>query len=283
MTRRRELEGRRRSLDEIRSILNSMKTLAYMESRKLARYLDAQRAVVGSIESAAADVIGFHPETLPEAAGVTEVRLLIGSERGFCGAFNEEILRRLDADLQDVSGESGLVVAAGRKLHASLDDRTRAAATLLEGASVIEEVEMVLNRIAATLSEFQSRQGAIGVTALYHDGGEGGVVSKRILPTFQAARGSPPGFSHAPHLNLPPRDLLLELTDHYLFSALHAILYASLAAENEQRLQHLEGAVRHLDDRSEELSKRCNALRQEEIIEEIEVILLSAASLDKPA
>jgi len=39
----------------------------------------------------------------------------------------------------------------------------------------------------------------------------------------------------------------------------------------------LEGAVKHLDDKSEELSRQCNALRQEEIIEEIEVILLSSS------
>ncbi len=67
--------------------------------------------------------------------------------------------------------------------------------------------------------------------------------------------------------------------DHYLFAALHEILYASLNAENHQRVAHLEGAVKHLDDESAELARQCNALRQEEIIEEIEVILLSAASL----
>jgi F0F1-type ATP synthase gamma subunit len=37
--------------------------------------------------------------------------------------------------------------------------------------------------------------------------------------------------------------------------------------------------VRHLDDESAELERQCNALRQEEIIEEIEEIMLSAASL----
>jgi F-type H+-transporting ATPase subunit gamma len=39
---------------------------------------------------------------------------------------------------------------------------------------------------------------------------------------------------------------------------------------------HLEGAVQHLDTRTEELTRRSMSLRQEEIIEEIEVILLNA-------
>ena len=82
-------------------------------------------------------------------------------------------------------------------------------------------------------------------------------------------------------LNLPPATCLAELIDHYLFAALHEIVYVSLMAENIQRVRHLEGAVRHLDDKSATLQHQSNALRQEEIIEEIEVILLSAASLDK--
>jgi F-type H+-transporting ATPase subunit gamma len=52
-------------------------------------------------------------------------------------------------------------------------------------------------------------------------------------------------------------------------------------AENLRRVRHLEGAVRHLDDKSATLQHQSNALRQEEIIEEIEVILLSASSLDE--
>jgi F-type H+-transporting ATPase subunit gamma len=82
-------------------------------------------------------------------------------------------------------------------------------------------------------------------------------------------------------LTLSPTAFLLELTEQYLFAALHEMLYTSLMAENHNRVTHLEGAVRHLDEKSEQLARQCNALRQEEIIEEIEVILLSASSLDE--
>ena len=58
-------------------------------------------------------------------------------------------------------------------------------------------------------------------------------------------------------------------------------MYVSLMAENILRLWHLEGAVQHLDDKSANLLHKSNTLRQEETLEEIEVILLSAASLDQ--
>ena len=47
-------------------------------------------------------------------------------------------------------------------------------------------------------------------------------------------------------------------------------------AENQQRVRHLEGAVERLDDQLGTLERRRHRLRQEEITEEIEVILLNA-------
>jgi F-type H+-transporting ATPase subunit gamma len=86
------------------------------------------------------------------------------------------------------------------------------------------------------------------------------------------ATDSPP-----PQLHLPPRRMLLELADQYLFAALNARLLHALMAENHQRVRHLESATRHLDGQWQQLGRRASMLRQEEIIEEIEVILLSAA------
>ena len=66
------------------------------------------------------------------------------------------------------------------------------------------------------------------------------------------------------------------MTEHYLFAVLHEIFYISLLAENQRRLQHLEGAVKHLDDETVNLRRKSQIYRQEEITEEIEVILLNS-------
>ena len=277
MTRRRTLERHRHSLAEIRSIMNSMKTLAYLETRKLARFLDAQHAVVRTIEAAAADLLGFHPEILPEAQQTTPVFLLFGADRGFCGDFNHALLRQLESSLQAQPAGDPTLLAIGRKLHTLLDRDARVVARV-EGASVVEEIGSVLNRLADDIITLQVQHGVLEVFCIYH-GSEDGVVMQRLLPPFQGMPGRPPPWPHPPILNLSPAALLSELIDQYLFAALHAMLYTSLMLENQHRVTHLDGAVKHLDDQSAELAKQCNALRQEEIIEEIEVILLSAASL----
>ncbi len=279
MTRRRKLEHHRHSLAEIRDIMNSMQTLAYIETRKLARFLDAQHAVVQSIKDVAADLLSFYPDILPEATAATPVYVLIGTERGFCGDFNHALLKYLKSTVQAHSKGDPILIGIGRKLNTLLDGDARVRAQI-DGASVVEEVTAVLSELLSELSSLQRQHRMLTVYGLYH-GGEGGMVMQKLLPPFQNYLHQAPRFPHPPVLNQSPPEFFVELVDHYLFAALHEMLYTSLMSENHRRVAHLGGAVRHLDNKSAELARQCNALRQEEIIEEIEVILLSAGNVDE--
>ena len=277
MSRRRDLEHHRHSLGEIREIMNSMKTLAYMETHKLARLLPAQRAVVESIEQVAADFLSFYPGIRPESANATPVFLLIGTERGFCGDFNQALIDHLVPMAHAADGSGPHVLAVGQKLHPLMQDDARVSA-FIDGASVTEEIPKVLHVLVDALSSLQVAHVDLAFYGIYH--AEDGIVMNQLLPPFQQQLHAPPSHHHPPLLNLPPEAFLRDLTDHYLFAALHQMLYTSLMQENRRRMTHLEGAVRHLDEESGDLARQCNALRQEEIIEEIEVILLSAASIN---
>jgi F-type H+-transporting ATPase subunit gamma len=278
VTRRRDIESRRRSLGEIRGIMNSMKTLAYLETRKLARRIDPQRAVIRHIESTARELLAAHPGLLPDGSTGAPICVVIGSERGFCGDFNQALLLHAN----ELAGAAApLRILVGRKLHGLAPSEDRVAARI-DGAGVAGEVSAVLDRIVAELGELQAANGVLGVRACYHNAA-GEIVTRQVLPPFRDLKDTRPRYSHAPMLNLSPTSLLMELTDHYVFAALHELLYLSLMSENQWRVAHLTNAVRHLDDKSTVLTRRVNALRQEEIIEEIEVILLSAANLEDGA
>ena len=110
------------------------------------------------------------------------------------------------------------------------------------------------------------------LTVVYHDNMPNQITQRQILPPFpeQQVREHR-RFGNPPILNLEPGDFFADLTDHYLFAVLHEIFYISLMAENHSRLQHLEGAVKHLDDETVNLRRKSQIYRQEEITEEIEV------------
>ncbi|MBV1930725.1 MAG: F0F1 ATP synthase subunit gamma [Porticoccaceae bacterium] len=277
MSRRRELEQHRRRLDETREIMNSMKALAFMETHKLEGFLDAQRAVVAHIQTVAEDFFSFYPDALPRAIEPTQVYLLLGSERGFCGDFNQALLKTLSAQANNTASNPARIIAVGGKLSALLENSPET--TLLEGASVLEDVENILVQIIDTLSQLQTQNGDISLTIIHHDPAEDTVLSAQVMPPFASLHGTAPQFSHPPQLNLKAETFCIELIDRYLFSTLFEILYLSLIAENQRRVSHLEHAVQQLDDKSAALLRRGNTLRQEEITEEIEVILLSTSNL----
>ena len=112
---------------------------------------------------------------------------------------------------------------------------------------------------------------------LAHDA-EGETKFPRLLPL---APPEAPRLPHAPRLQLPPAEFFAELLDQYLLAALYGVLYESLAAENHQRLAHMENALDRLDETVARLAVKRNALRQEKIVEEIEVILSSEQAFAK--
>jgi len=278
MTHRRELEQHRHSLGEIRGILNSMKTLAYMETRKLNRFLDSQRAAVTHIENVARDFIAHFPHVLPQISQPQQVYLLFGSERGFCGDFNSSLLQALESHVRDNNVRQPRLLVTGNKLCLQLQHDQRVSA-FIDGINVAEEVENMLNKIIDAINQLPDKP--LSLNVLYHVSEDEQVVVKKVLPPFEEYRHVRPQYSHAPLLNLPPEDFLGELMEQYLFSSLHEMASQALMAENMRRLQQLEGAVKHMDDEAAKLLRQSNALRQEEIIEEIEVILLSSSLHDQ--
>lgn len=280
MTRRRDIEKHRHSLDEIRNIMNSMKNLSYMETHKLNSFLDVQHSVVRHIENVAADFLSFYPDTLSKTTGTpVDVFLLIGTERGFCGDFNHALLRHFESIPITEDKNNMHIIAVGHKLKTLLVNDERKI-VFIDGASVAEEVSKVLNQVVMQLSEIQEHAGLINLYVLYHDD-EHQLIKQQLMPPFQNLLGNATGEQHAPELNYDPEAFFIDLGYHYLFVVLYEILYTSLMAESRQRMAHLEGAVQNMEEQSEELKRQSNILRQEEIIEEIEVILLSAASLDR--
>lgn len=280
MTQRRVLEQRLTGLAEIGEIMRGMKTLAFMETRKLARLIPNQRAMVAQIDQVAADFLDFHPDLLPATDREYRVYLLVGSRRGFCGDFNERLIARWRTEGAGNDASGGTTIAVGHKLCRRLN----AAATSiveLDGADVAEEIPGVLVALVRELSAQHRRHPALTLTILWHREFESEPRVQRLLPPFRTQRSGAPDHAFAAELNLPPREFLLGLVEQYLFAALQAVLYESLHAENQRRVRHLEGAVRHLEERSEHIQRRVRTLRQEEIIEEIEVILLNAAGLDE--
>ncbi|MGE0384375.1 MAG: F0F1 ATP synthase subunit gamma [Gammaproteobacteria bacterium] len=272
MSRSRDIARRAVRLTEIREIMDSMKALAYMQVRKLLRRVDRQREAVEEISTAAREVAAAYLGARRVPAQLYPVWIVIGSEQGFCGDFNDELMRAVAA-ARATTPAAPAVIGVGHKLNARLGGSEGVVAAI-DGAIVAEDVDRVLARLTGVVDGLRDRHGAIALTSFHHRVAAAGPAAQAVLPAFPG--GFETNHSPAPIVHLAPPALFAELVNHWLFATLHGILIDSLLAESERRVRHLDGAVRHLDERLAQLDRRRQQARQNEIIEEIEVILLAA-------
>jgi F-type H+-transporting ATPase subunit gamma len=272
MTRRHDVGKRIATLREIDEILTAMKNLSLVEVRRIEGFIEAQRAALAVIEDAAADFLLDYGETIRPGPSGNDVLCVIGSERGFCGDFNARVAE------EAVRWHGGrpapaAVLLVGERLVGAWGGEVTAA---IPGASVADEVPQALQAMAEQLRRLLAEGDPLAPCALVvvHQAADG-PSARRLLPIPEPAaraRASP----HPVLLNLTPASFFAELTDQFLYAALQSALYESLLRENQTRLDHMEQAIRKLQDDLDALGRRRNHLRQEEITEEIEVILLNA-------
>ena len=254
MSQSRELQNHIKQLEDISSILNAMKNLAFMTVHKLTRLQELQNQIVQHIEYNAQNFLNHYSVTTNGYQ--TAIYIVIGSERGFCGDFNERLLESLPKNAQ--------IIAIGSRLIA----RCESALAELFGANAEEEIQPLLEQLLEQLAKHPNRK----LIAVYHDYDNNQIQHRQILPAFTQL---PNKSSESPLLNLTPAQFFAELLEQYVLAVFYDIFYISLLTENRIRLQHLEGAVQHLEDQTNKLQRKWQTYRQEEITEEIEVILLN--------
>lgn len=280
MTRRRDVAKHLRNLEEIRQIIAAMRNLALLETRKLSRAVLHHASVMKTMRRAMGDLLASYPELGGSGSVSREIVILVGSERGFCGDFNRVLLEAMPEGRQ---GHRLPLLAVGEHLASRLPVGVDAQARLA-GATTVEEVPEVLVRVMHELDRWRAAGDpaeSIRPIVVHHDA-DGNVKVTALDPAGDAELpGATPGYP--PRLNLQPEEVFEKLTGHYLYALLYDVFYGSLLAENDRRQRHMERALHNIDEQCEDLRRRQNALRQEEITEEIEVITLTTGAVEEEA
>lgn len=252
MSSRSENNQRLDLYQELNDIVSAMKNLAQVELHRIARAESGQLAAYQICQGALQAVTGTGAANL--GAG-TEVCILLGSERGFCGGFNEQLMRELPPPQ---AGRS--MVLSGARLASKLA-APRADITPLAAPATSDEVLPCARRLLHFLQAQQPRR----ICLLQHQGHGVEMLTLWPLPVVPA--------TCAARTYMPTAQLHNELQAHYLLHALTHALFSALKTENRLRLQQMDAARDHLQQLSQQLLLRMNVLRQQEIVDEIEVIL----------
>ncbi|MBI3226401.1 MAG: F0F1 ATP synthase subunit gamma [Mycolicibacterium cosmeticum] len=298
----RELRGRIKSASSIKKITKAQELIATSRIAKAQARVDAARPYATEITNMLTELAGAsaldHPLLVerenPKRAGV----LVVSSDRGLCGGYNANVLRRAEelfALLRD-EGKKPVLYVVGRKALGYYSFRQRSVAESWTGFSERPTYEHA-KEIADTLVEaFQSgaddegddagADGILGVDELHIVSTEfrsmlsQTAVALRVAPMVVEYVGEPETGPHTLYSFEPNAESLFDaLLPRYIATRVYAALLEAAASESASRRRAMKSATDNADDLIKALTLAANRERQAQITQEISEIVGGANAL----
>src|SRR6516225_4157335 len=259
-----EVEGRIGTVHQLEAVITAMRGSAAARSREARSRLDGIRAYAAAISGAIGQALALAPEPDPQPrksrSPQAHVVIVLSSEQGFAGTFNERVLDAAEQHLKAngsellIVGDRGAMVAAERGLVFAW------AASMVAHAEEVPRLT-VIHAVPAPSASVE-------------------IVERTLLP-FDFARFKVTPRSIPPITTLPVEQLIADLAEEYVYAQLCEEVLLSFAAENEARMVAMIAARNNVARKLDELVANFRRLRQEEITGEI--IELSAGSMPSGA
>lgn len=280
MAQEREIAVRIKSLNDLLEIVGAIRAIAASQMQQALRSLEAIRDYSGQIRDALAEAATLLPSTgaieAPPRANKSGL-VVFCAEHGLCGGFNEHPLRAAE---RATGGELALIVVGTRGAQI-FRERGLSPDLALPMATHCAGVTGAARRVAAELYRMFSERRVAGVEVVYaqHAGSELPRIERHRLlplevPVLLAASAQLP-----PIINLRPQRLFDDIVAEYFFATLENAAMQSFYSENATRFRTMEAAHQNIQNKSGELTKLMNRLRQESVTTEILDLISGSAAL----
>ena len=282
MSNTQQISQKMALLKDIGMIMSSLKTIAMLETQEAKATVSSQSEGLAVMSQALSQFLATHPDYAPPEGGDPTLLVVLGSERGFCGDFNGQLADTIESLKLQGKLNQCMLVSVGYRLTNKLE-QTHEIQASLAGVGIYGEIETRLSELTKIISELSAGQASPRIALLYHSGLHKRICFEPLLTGLSQPLGNHnnPNSSatisyQRPLLNLRPQDFFAQALNEYILTRLNHVLTLAFFAENQIRVQHLESALDQIDEQSDALGKQLNHLRQEQITEELETILLNS-------
>ncbi|MBC7285335.1 F0F1 ATP synthase subunit gamma [Hoeflea sp.] len=275
------LESLSDALDTTRDIQAIVRTMKALSSVSIRQYEHAEAAMADyarTVELGLMAVlrqrgIAGLPLAGSDGGAGSEALIVIGSDRGLCGGYNDKITRFARSRMEDGPLELGVI---GARVAARFEaDGVPLAFGLTQPGSV-EGLSRLVQGIIVQIDRW-TRTRSVGQVLLVHNRREGRNTAKprahRLLPLPDSylrklAQADWPGRS-LPLFRMDPDRLVSWLVQQRLFVVIYRALAEALASEHASRLAAMQAAERNIEERRDGLQQLYRQRRQETITREL--------------
>ena len=288
-----DFRRRIRSVKNTQQITRAMKFIAAARLRRAQETAVSLRPYASGIREILRSAMSRieNPELFPLLAQRPEERVLVlvtSGERGLCGAFNANVLRRAFEFLNEKSGKSVEVIAIAKKSRDAFRKRSwKIAADYVDVTSRADPGKA--REIAAEVMKIYEAGGADSVYLIYNEFKNVMMQTLRVeklLPLERSALGEhekgapPPSSADAVDYiyEQPAAEIFNKLVPRYVEMQIFRMLAESSAAEHAARMTAMESATSNASDVIDALTLHMNKVRQAAITREIIEVVSGAAS-----
>ncbi len=277
----------RKRIKSVRNTKQITKTMEMVSTAKLKRAMDRVKAaqpyaveVEALLRSCARAAAGgaSHPLARPGKEGAPEGILLLTANRGLCGGFNTNVIKKARAQMEgksvslSVSGKKGLGFCRfqGIEVHRRY--------TQFEEKPRFSEIREVARDLASDFTQGRIRSLTLVYTA-FRSAGDQRPAALQVLPVPLAsvATSEPKGL---PPLSSPsPKEMLDRLVPEWLELVLYRAFVESAACEQAARRVAMKSATDNADEMIKALTSQGNRARQSQITQEISEIVGGAEAV----
>jgi F-type H+-transporting ATPase subunit gamma len=209
------------------------------------------------------------------------VLLVVGSERGLCGGFNEAVTDRVDHYLTD-RVDAGITVelmVLGERVrrYFEREDRPISWSRPMATSSLVP-FSLPLGLTRRWLTRYEGGD-LDAVEVIYNSyaglGNYQPAVTRLIPPELPEVTGRPDEVRHT-IVETDPYSLYGRILEQWAALSLYALLLESMAAEHSTRYQLLEGASENTKRLIEDLNSALQAIRRQEITREMQDLAAGA-------
>lgn len=284
---------RLRSAETLQGVVTTMKTLASVRIVQYRRSVAALRESTRTLELAVQALLTVRPELLTAAPGRdagTVALVVLGSDRGLAGPFNERMVRHAAGLLRDrvPAGEAPSVLAVGRRLTARLRGAGFAPDVQVSPPSSVEAIEDAVAEVLVHLDSWLLEGRAQRLYLAYNRPTRGAGYEPsalRILPVDERwlarLHKRPWPTDRLPVALGDGETLLRGLVRNFLAHALVQAFAASQASENAARLAAMDAAERNVEERLDQLRTEYRQARQNAVTAELMDVQAAYLAVDR--
>jgi len=282
----RDIRRRVSAVRDIQQITKAMKMVAAARLRRAQERILLARPYAHKMEEVLCRLAGHtapesHPLLSRKSTG-RHLLVLITSDKGLCGSFNHNVLRRGWEFMKGAAakGEQTYWVAVGRKAKEFL--RARGSSPQAEYIHIFGNLSYQhASRIGQDLLRLHDDLDLGEVLLLYNEfrsGGQHKVTWGKLLPIEPAMAEScpiPVDYLYEPSAG----QILRELLPKYVEVQIYHALMESAAAEQAARMAAMEMAQKNAGEMIHSLTLLYNKVRQERITKELLEVVAGAEAL----